>query len=121
MINRKEISRFIFVGFGAVLTDFLIYNLSLRVFTISFSKVISFVCGSLVTFNANKLWTFEKKENRTIEKVKFSLLYSISLMLNTTTNKFIFDYSSDNFVAFMFATGLSTLINYIGQKYWVFK
>lgn len=121
MNNRKEIIRFIIVGCGAVLTDFVMYSFSLKLFSMSYSKVISFVCGSLVAFIANKLWTFEQKENKTIEIVKFSLLYSVSLMFNTTTNKLIFDYSGDKLVAFIFATGLSTLINFIGQKNWVFK
>lgn len=121
MSNRKEIIRFIIVGSGAVLTDFLVYNFSLMLFSMSYSKVISFLCGSLVAFMANKMWTFEQKENRTYEIVKFTLLYSISLMFNTTTNKVIFDYSGDKLLAFIFATSLSTLINFIGQKYWVFK
>ena len=121
MSNRKEIIRFIIVGSGAVLTDFVVYNFSLKLFPMSYSKVISFVCGSLVTFIGNKLWTFDQKVNRKNEIVKFSVLYSFSLMLNTTTNKVIFDYSGDKVLAFIFATGLSALMNFISQKYWVFK
>jgi putative flippase GtrA len=120
-MKRKEIMRFVIVGCGAVLTDFVTYNFSLKLFPMSYSKIISFVCGSLVAFIANKLWTFEQKDNKSVEIVKFSLLYSISLLLNTSTNKIIFDYSGDKAVSFIFATSLSTLINFVGQKYWVFK
>lgn len=121
MSNRKEIIHFIIVGSGAVLTDFVVYNFSQMLFPMNYSKVISFICGSLVAYIANKMWTFEQKEYRTFEIVKFTILYSVSLMFNITTNKVIFDYSGDKLLAFIFATGLSTLINFIGQKYWVFK
>ena len=121
MMKRKEIIRFFFVGCGAVLTDFMIYNLTLILFPMNYSKVISFICGSLVAFIANKWWTFEQKENKPVEIFKFILLYSISLILNTIANKIIFDSTDDKIMGFIFATGLSTLINFVGLKHWVFK
>ena len=120
-MKRKEIMRFVIVGCGAVLTDFVIYTFSLKLFPMSYSKVISFICGSLIAFIANKLWTFEQKENKSAEIVNFSLLYSVSLMLNTITNERVFDYSGDKVIAFILATSLSTLINFMGLKYWVIK
>ena len=117
----KEISRFIVVGCGAVLTDFIIYNLCLTFLPMIHSKIISFLFGSFVAFIANKLWTFERKNNEPNEILKFGLLYLTSLILNTSTNKIIFDSTDNKTISFVFSTGFSTFLNFAGQKYWVFK
>jgi putative flippase GtrA len=120
-VKSKEIIRFIVVGSVAVLIDFLIYNLCLNVFSTILSKIISFISGSTIAFVANKWWTFGLKNNKSKEIIKFGLLYLFTMLLNTVTNNLIFNSIDDKNLSFIFATGLSSILNFLGQKYWVFK
>ncbi len=120
-MNIKEIIRFIIVGCVAVFTDYLLYHFSSGFLSIFYSKILSFVCGSLVAFIANKLWTFNQNSKRAFQILKFGLLYSASLIANTAINAFVFDAMNDKIMAFICATGSSAGLNFFGQKYWVFK
>ena len=119
---KKELSRFLVAGFSAVGTDLLAYWILLHFFTHSFAKAISFICGTLVAFLINKYWTFEKKEHTYIEIVKFAFLYLVTLGINVGVNQLALvilpGYVA---LAFLAATGASTILNFIGQKWWVFK
>jgi len=85
------------------------------------SKAVSFLLGTVVAFVINKYWTFEKHEKSYKEMLKFGILYSLTLGTNVMTNKMILEYTSLVFLAFLVATGVSTVLNFIGQKWWVFK
>jgi putative flippase GtrA len=62
--------------------------------------------------------------------VKFVLLYAMSLVLNVALNSsflfilkeysYIFDFPFKYFIAFIGATGFSSIFNFLGQKFWVF-
>lgn len=119
---KKEIPRFLIAGFSAVGTDLLVYFLLLRFLTHSPAKAVSFLCGTLVAFAINKYWTFEKKERSFPEVYKFAMLYVSTLVVNVSVNKLsLFVLPGFVVVAFLAATGTSTVLNFIGQKWWVFK
>jgi putative flippase GtrA len=120
-MKSKEVFRFVVVGCLAVLTDYTIYYFSSAFISIVYSKVLSFVSGSFVAFLANKWWTFNHTGNQSLQILKFCLLYSVSLIGNTFINAFFFDILNDKIWAFIFATGFSAVLNFFGQKYWVFK
>jgi len=121
VLDTKEIIRFLIAGFSAVGTDFFVYNILLIFLTHSPAKVFSFISGSCIAFVINKYWTFKKEEKSLKEIVRFSILYIITLIVNTGVNK-IFLTLIPGFVwfAFLVATGASTILNFIGQKWWVF-
>lgn len=118
---KKELKRFVIAGFSAVSTDLGIYYLLMNLFNVNFSKGVSFLCGATVAFLINKYWTFEKKERSFNEIIKFAILYLVTLALNVLTNHIVLDISKIVILAFIVATGLSTVLNFIGQKWWVFK
>lgn len=118
---KKELIRFFFAGVSAVLTDFIIYSLLLNFLDTNSSKFISFICGTLVAFLINKFWTFESYMKKMDEIIKFIILYSFSLIINVLVNDFFINYTGLIVVAFTFATVTSATINFIGQKFWVFK
>lgn len=118
---KKELKKFIVAGFGAVGTDLGIYYFFLH-FSVSYiAKGISFLSGTIVAFIINKYWTFGKKKKSYIEVFRFALLYSITLGVNVLTNKLVLDISGIVLLSFIIATGVSTILNFIGQKFWVFK
>ncbi len=118
---KKEIPRFIIVGLSAVFTDFISYIALLYFLQHDYAKTISFILGSIVAFNLNKYWTFKRYLNNKYEIIKFIMLYTTTLYLNISTNRLSIELTDMILLSFVVATGISTMVNFIGQKFWVFK
>lgn len=145
---QKQLIKFFVIGVFASLVDLLFYYIMLQfipqfdvdlnfVGTVfhpdnkDLSKTISFVLGSLVTYNLNKFWTWKQKDRSHKRFVKFYTLYAVSLIINVFANKLALYILTENaslewvpmkfLVAFVFATGTSAVFNFAGQKLWVFS
>jgi putative flippase GtrA len=117
----SEISRFIITGLLAVSTDLLSYFMLVEQLPINTAKGTSFILGSLVAFFLNKIWTFKNQDNITPRVIQFSILYTSTLCANIYINEITLTYILDHqLFAFICATGTSTVLNFIGMKYWVF-
>jgi putative flippase GtrA len=122
MIQQKELIRFLFSGGAAVVTDFAVYYLLHPYTTYAVAKGISFVTGSIVAFLLNKYWTFGMNEYAHSEVIKFAILYTLTLGANMGVNELcLTQLHFAVWLAFLFATGTSTVLNFIGQKWWVFS
>ncbi len=121
-IKLKELSRFVVGGGSAVLVDFVVYR-SLVHFGIDMSvaKAISYVAGAAVGFVINKFWTFECARLSFTEILRYVILYACSALANTMVNALVIWVTSMTFFAFLCATGVSTIMNFIGQKFFVFR
>ncbi len=117
----KEILRFLVGGGSAVLVDAVVYTVLKQRMELSIAKAISYVTGAVVGFIINKLWTFESKEFKVAEIIKYIILYAFSAIANTLTNTFVLFIIPVTTFAFLCATGVSTIINFLGQKFVVFK
>jgi len=137
--SQKQVAKFVFVGVAAVLTDLGCYYVLLNLLPThlakgidneGLAKGISFLCGIAVTYNFNKFWTWKQRDRNHKRLVKFGVLYACSLLLNVGSNtgalyvlhkyKHLFDLPHKYLVAFVFATGISAVLNFLGQKFWVF-
>ena len=118
---KKELKRFLIAGFSAVGTDLVTYYILLNFLSHDVAKAISFLLGTIVAFVINKYWTFEKHDKSYNEIVQFTILYGLTLGANVITNKFILVQMDSVLFAFLVATGVSTVLNFLGQKFWVFK
>jgi len=118
---KKELKRFLVAGLSAVGTDLVSYYLLLNFLSHDVAKGISFLLGTIVAYIINKYWTFEKHEKSYTEILKFTILYSLTLGANVMTNKMILEMTETVLLAFLVATGVSTILNFIGQKWWVFR
>ena len=107
----KQIFKFCVGGGSAVLMDFVVYILLKQYIALSVAKMISFVIGAAIGFLINKLWTFESRNFR------FALLYAVSATANTMVNKGVLSLSNITIIAFLCATAVSTIINFLGQKF----
>jgi putative flippase GtrA len=135
-----QIMKFTIIGVLAVLVDlgtyFTLLNILPEKLFILFSneavsKTMSFLCGLTVTYTFNKYWTWKEKGRSARRFMRFITLYGISLVINVSVNSsllFILHRFSwlkfvpyKYFVAFTGATVLSAVMNFIGQKFWVFK
>jgi putative flippase GtrA len=118
---KKEVKRFLVAGFSAVGTDLITYYIILNFLHHDIAKAVSFLLGTIVAFVVNKYWTFEKHEKSYKEIFQFGVLYATTLGANILINRFVLDTSEMVFLAFLIATGVSTVLNFTGQKWWVFK
>jgi putative flippase GtrA len=145
---QKQLIKFFMIGVLATLVDLIVYWILLQIIPMfeldldlvgekfhpdnrDLSKSMSFIIGSLVTYNLNKYWTWKQKDRSHKRFVKFYTLYGFSLLINVFINKIalfvLHDY--DVFanvplkflIAFVIATGTSAVFNFIGQKLWVFS
>jgi len=121
---KRELGRFLVAGFSAVGTDLTVYWLLLHVTSHSPAKTASFLAGTIVAYLINKFWTFEKHRHSYIEMTKFLALYLSTLAVNVGVNQLtltVLPPSVNVPLAFLVATGCSTVLNFIGQKWWVFR
>lgn len=120
--NIGECLRFFIGGFCAVTTDFLLYTL-LNYYTsyLEAAKLIAFISGSIVGFFINKYWTFKSQNIIKYEALRYISLYATSAIVNVFVNSVVLDLFSSTLLAFLCATGVSTIINFIGQKFFVFR
>ncbi len=132
---KRQLFRFIIAGCCAVATDCSFYYILSHFIDLSIAKGISFLIGTIAAYLINKYYTFEQTRKSKTEIVKFFGLYISTLIANIGVNKIslillpiIFKYIPflDNFemvklFAFLCATGTSTILNFIGQKFWVFN
>lgn len=118
---KKQLVKFIIAGCLAVTTDLLSYYILLNFLSHNISKTVSFILGTIVAYIINKFWTFEKNKKSYREIYRFALLYTITLFANVFTNKITLELTKNTFLSFIVATGVSTVFNFLGQKFWVFK
>lgn len=120
--SAKETMKFLVGGSSAVLTDFVSYYLLLYLgLYIAYAKCASYILGAIVGFLINKIWTFESKKFRFDEVWKYIVLYLVSAIANTLVNQVVFFVVDVKILAFLVATGCSTVMNFLGQKFIVFK
>mgnify|MGYP005993621417 FL=1 len=119
--SKKQFKRFLVAGSCAVATDLTTYYITINFLNYDISKTISFILGTVVAFIINKYWTFEKYEKSFKQIFHFSILYISTLFANIYTNRLILEITEFVFFAFIFATTVSTVLNFIGQKWWVFR
>lgn len=139
--TKKQLTKFIFIGGLAVLTDLACYYAFLQALPDALfpaplnneavAKTLSFLCGLSVTYQLNKRWTWRRKDRSNRRLVKFLGLYGVSLVLNVSMNGLflwvLHQHDTWSWVprkylmAFVGATGICAVFNFVGQKFWIFK
>ncbi|MEY8198005.1 MAG: GtrA family protein [Colwellia sp.] len=119
---KQELLRFLVTGILAVGIDFSSYWLLIDVIPTDVAKGLSFILGSMVAFIMNKLWTFEDETQLGNAAFQFACLYSLTFLVNVAVNHLILAYAIEmKLLAFLFATATSTVLNFLGMKFWVFR
>lgn len=126
---RRELGAFLLVGCLAVLVDFCAYHACLTFAPqhAVFAKAFGFIGGAMFSYVANKAWTFARPqlvpEPGCAER--FVVLYGVTLAANVSVNSVALDYFAGlpraSHIAFVLATGTSTVLNFFGLKLLVFK
>ncbi|MBL7837198.1 MAG: GtrA family protein [Bacteroidetes bacterium] len=143
----KQITKFFIIGVSAVLVDFIVYYVMSDFMAINtdISKAFGFIIGTIYTYFLNKKWTWKHTEKSNKGMVfMFGIVYAVSFIFNLLINKYglaylphnlisltaqssdgkistLFAIKGEKFLAFFLATVVSAIINFIGQKFLVFK
>lgn len=117
----KEILKFLAGGGCAVFVDAAVYTALGAEMDLSAAKAVSYIAGAAAGFVINKLWTFESRQFRVSEIVRYIILYACSACANTLANRLVLAVIPSTVFAFLCATGVSTVMNFLGQKFVVFK
>ena len=134
------------ISFGI---DFSIYYLLSQYIPTYFAKSISTVLATFVNYQLNKRWTWGQKDRDQQRFVKYIALYLVSGLANVGMNELLLSYlpnaelvvdlkmpfieghqlaqnwsllslKFDKFIALIGATVTVMVLNFIGQKLWVF-
>ncbi|MFT6260415.1 MAG: putative flippase GtrA [Crocinitomicaceae bacterium] len=120
--TKQQLLRFLVTGVLAVSTDFCAYWLMIGNVPVDIAKGLSFVCGSAVAFVMNKLWTFEHNSTASNSILHFSSLYGLTFLANVSVNHITIIFVPEiKLLGFVLATATSTVLNFLGMKYWVFS
>lgn len=123
----NQLLYFLIAGTFAVFLDYLVYKLSFNSLGSIFSKLFGFYSGVVVSFFINSSYTFKRKGKKYFSSIyffKYFIVLTISMFINVFTNFFILEnfsfFSRINFIAFLAATFLSMIFNFINLKFVVF-
>lgn len=120
--QKVRIIRFLIVGGCSTGIDFVLYYLLSSNLPITISKAISMITSSVFSYFANKIFTFGNKEKTDAGYlVRFYIVFLLNLGTNIGVNSFLFHVSGHKFIAFIFATAAGMTVNYLGQRFFVFR
>lgn len=119
---RSSVFRFLISGGTATLIDLTIYYVLSNFIDITPSKLISITCASIFSFFINKKWTFSNDGKYSFWQIlKYIIAVLINIGVNTAINTLLFNLTNIKFLAFVIATLVAMIVNYLLQKFFVFK
>jgi putative flippase GtrA len=120
-----QLLRFLAIGVSCVLVDLAIYRLLADRFGfhLDVAKAISYWAGVVVGFIGNKFWTFQSQQKSLREPLIYMALYCVTMLANIGCNRAVLAVlgPSTTGLAFLFATGVTTCLNYVGMRFLVFR
>ena len=124
---RKQLLLFFVIGCSSLIIDwgvyfFLFFGIGLEPLN---SKIVSFAAGAMSGFVFNGIFTFKSQINF-IRLMQYIALYTVSLALNTLTfgailSRHIFTEKFGSLIALIMATFMSSTLNFLGMRKWVFR
>lgn len=127
LAQRKDFRQFIkfnMVGVLNTLVDIGVFTLLTFLGLNKYiAKVFSCACGMLNSYICNKRWTFKQKSaSGGTEIMKFIVVNLVALGVSLSFLKFFSEYMHIVvWLSNILATGFSLVVNFIGNKFWVFK
>lgn len=123
--------RFVLVGGLSTVLDGLTYRMLLLAdFDTNTAKALGYLVGMTCSILCNYRWTFgHGTGNRTGVIVRCVLLYATALVVNVAANHVALALlpivgltaKAAAILAFLFAVGVSTVYNFAGMRFWIFR
>ncbi len=120
--------RFLIIGAASTVINMGVFNfMVLRIHTSSIlSSILGYILGFLFGYLFNKSWTFSSKKKNISEPLTYFSLYFVTLLVNMGL-VFFFEWLSTHdlwihpTVYYIVVTAITTLLNFVGCKYVVFR
>ena len=122
-IKYNKFLRFLIVGVSNLLAFFIFYYILEFVWdNYQLSNIVAFIISSLNGYFWNKNWVFNNKKGSTFVIIKFYIVYMITWLLSALLLYFWIEILkiSKN-IAPIINLFITTPINYLLNKLWVFK
>lgn len=123
--TRGQIARFLVIGGASVAVDLAVYAILTAFTPLSWAaaKGLSYAAGVVVGYFGNKFWTFQSASRSVGEPALYLMLYALTLALNIGCNQLALAALGPQFKlgAFLFATGITTVTNFLGMKLVAFR
>jgi len=120
----SEVRRFLLVGIGSNLINFVIYYFcNLLIFPLFLSALLGYSGGIFFSYTLARLWVFcEQFSSSKKRLVSFVVVYVIgglgmSFLILLSTNLFKLDYR----ISWVIGAFFATVNNFYGQKFFVFQ
>lgn len=124
---RRELGFFVLNGLISVAIAYAVYRgLVANGLGIVAANGIAYITGMTYGFLANKKLSFRDSSLVSANKVgRYALLHTFTLLVNVGINSMALDAThsipGNMLVSFLMAISVSTILNFIGLKYWVFS
>ena len=118
----SSVSKFILVGCCSTALDFAVYTLLSVKLSITVSKGISMIAASIFSYMVNKRFTFKNRNKTNIGYlVRFYIVFAANCVTNLGVNYSVYKFTGHKSAAFILATLCGMLVNYLGQRFFVFN
>lgn len=121
-LMQLDMAKFVIVGCMTTSIDFAIYMLLSLKISVTIAKCVSMLCASVFSYFVNKKWTFEDNHRTDIwYLVRYYISFACNLGTNVSINTFLVNKTGNKFIAFVLATGCAMVVNYVLQRFFVFR
>jgi putative flippase GtrA len=120
----KQFIKFICVGAACTIINYFSFLLLLNLFYINFllSSALGYLVGLLFGYFFNRVWTFQADEDSLMQKIKYFLTYIFSLIIGLLVlNALVKNLDIESEIANIYVILITTILNFLGTKVWVFK
>jgi len=119
---KNSMFRFLVIGGTATTIDGALYWFLTTYINPSLAKALSLSLAASYSYVANKKWTFADSSDTTPKKVvNYVLVQLVNLSINVGVNYLVLRLTENKFLSFLTATAVSTVVNYLLQRFWVFR
>lgn len=113
--------RFIISGGITTGIDFVLYLFLANYIYLYIAKAISMIIAMVCSFFINRYWSFNNTTIKVSKSIpRFIFAQSINLVVNISSNYLIFILLNNKIIAFIGATFIAMIVNFILQKNYVF-
>lgn len=118
----KSVIKFLVVGGCCTFIDYSIYMMIVDKIGALGGKGISMGCSMIINYLLNKYWSFDaKKTKKGKEITRYIISQVANITVNMSVNFIVLSVIGQKTIAFLCATGVAMIVNYLLQRFWVFK
>lgn len=117
-----DFKKFLITGAAATFLDYILYSILGVFISPSLSKLASMLVACIFSFAVNRKWTFADEKSLTVHKIcRYLLTQALNIFVNVAVHSLVLRMTDRKFFSFAAATASAMMINFLGQKFFVFS